>query len=114
MDVVEEGDPGISDFSGPDLSTELFLHDLHGDASGLIELLLGRRVLNVKAGRGELLEQRVNQRHIVNVLDEESEAEEAVVSGLEEELVVHQLVLGNASETREHSLSLGVELEVSK
>ena len=79
-----------------------------------IELLLGRRSGSVETSRSVFDEQMVNQIHLINVLDHDSEAEEAVVNGLEEVLVAQQLGGGHIGKAGEHLLGLGMEFKVSE
>ena len=62
-----------------------------------IKLLLGRGSGDVETSGCVFDEQMVNQIHLVNVLDHDSEAEEAVVGGLEEILVAQQLAVGTSA-----------------
>ena len=79
-----------------------------------IKLLLGRGSGDVETSGCVFDEQMVNQIHLVNVLDHDSEAEEAVVGGLEEVLVAQQLGSGHIGKAGEHLLGLGIEFKVSE
>ena len=110
--VIEQCLPSVANFWGEDIAAQLFSHHIQSDASGFIELLFSSRVVNVITGGSEFGEKGINQRHVVNVLDHKSEAEEAVVSGLEEIFVAQQFRTGDILETGEHFLGLRVQFKV--
>lgn len=79
-----------------------------------IKLFFGRRSSDVETGRCVFNKQMVNNIHFVNILDDNSQTEEAVVGSLQKVFVTQQLVLGHIGESREHLLSLGMQFEMSK